>query len=666
MEPDDGIGLSAHYSLLCAGICFGFGIWAVRRPILSRRAGEASRSQVKEVQHLEGELSQLLCGKGRRSKRGNLSQRDDAEKHLHELQVRLSNLTIESIRHQAEASDATLLKIPDDLAKRYPDAVERTRNLFETRLKRYRTEVDSQKELITQRRQEMREIKARSGNTRKSLKLLKEQIDISEELLKDHLTNRYNHIELLREAQQLKSQLDEDKEGLTGARAAYNEAKSRLEQAQIAFREDARNGLDETKREIDELSERMKKFEDSLDRTVLRAPVPGVVKSIHISTIGGVVKPGDTVVDIVPGEDKLIVEAQLPTQDIGYVQIGQEAILKLNSPSLQRFGHVVGKVVHISADKLIREEDGQPYYKVRIEPERNYFLREEQRYDVFPGTQLWQVSAPVLGPSLNTCSIRSSAPSGSNAGTMSAYYPCIERCAEYYARHSKTNIVGPLMNLRNVAIIAHVDHGKTTLVDCLLKQSGLIRENQRVAERAMDSNDQERERGITILAKCTSVEWKGVRINIVDTPGHADFGGEVERILSMVDGVVVLVDAAEGPMPQTKFVVGKALKLGLRPIVLVNKVDKPEARAHEVHDETFDLFAALDANEDQLDFPILFSSAKEGWAAPDPNGLQEDMSPLFDLIVDYVPPPSVEEDGDFNLLATMPTPTPIPGADRTR
>ena len=209
------------------------------------------------------------------------------------------------------------------------------------------------------------------------------------------------------------------------------------------------------------------------------------------------------------------------------------------------------------------------------------------------------------------------------------------------------------MNLRNVAIIAHVDHGKTTLVDCLLKQSGLIRENQRVAERAMDSNDQERERGITILAKCTSVEWKGVRINIVDTPGHADFGGEVERILSMVDGVVVLVDAAEGPMPQTKFVVGKALKLGLRPIVLVNKVDKPEARAHEVHDETFDLFAALDANEDQLDFPILFSSAKEGWAAPDPNGLQEDMSPLFDLIVDYVPPPSIEEDGDFRLLATM-------------
>ena len=207
------------------------------------------------------------------------------------------------------------------------------------------------------------------------------------------------------------------------------------------------------------------------------------------------------------------------------------------------------------------------------------------------------------------------------------------------------------MNLRNVAIIAHVDHGKTTLVDCLLKQSGLIRDNQRVAERAMDSNDQERERGITILAKCTSVEWGDVRINIVDTPGHADFGGEVERILSMVDGVVVLVDAAEGPMPQTKFVVGKALKLGLRPIVLVNKVDKPEARAREVHDETFDLFAALDANEDQLDFPILFSSAKEGWASNEPEGPKDDMSPLFDLIVDYVPSPSVQLDGNFSLLA---------------
>src|SRR6187551_3694664 len=176
------------------------------------------------------------------------------------------------------------------------------------------------------------------------------------------------------------------------------------------------------------------------------------------------------------------------------------------------------------------------------------------------------------------------------------------------------------MNLRNVAIIAHVDHGKTTLVDQLFRQSGTFRDNQRVEERAMDSNDLEKERGITILAKCTSVEWKGTHINIVDTPGHADFGGEVERILSMVDGVIVLVDAAEGPMPQTKFVVGKALKLGLKPIVAINKIDKPEARATEVVNEVFDLFAALDATDDQLDFPILYGSAKQGWMSTNPDG----------------------------------------------
>src|SRR3954447_24952150 len=173
------------------------------------------------------------------------------------------------------------------------------------------------------------------------------------------------------------------------------------------------------------------------------------------------------------------------------------------------------------------------------------------------------------------------------------------------------------MKLRNIAIIAHVDHGKTTLVDKLLSQSGSFRANQRVEERAMDSNDLEKERGITILAKATSVVWKGTRVNIVDTPGHADFGGEVERILSMVDGVVVLVDAAEGPLPQTKFVTGKALRLGLKPIVLINKVDRTDARPHEVHDMIFDLFAALDATDEQLDFPTLFASAKEGWAAAD-------------------------------------------------
>jgi GTP-binding protein len=207
------------------------------------------------------------------------------------------------------------------------------------------------------------------------------------------------------------------------------------------------------------------------------------------------------------------------------------------------------------------------------------------------------------------------------------------------------------MKLRNIAIIAHVDHGKTTMVDCLLKQSGAFRDNQQIAERAMDSNDIERERGITILAKCTSVVWNDTRINIIDTPGHADFGGEVERIISMVDGVLVLVDASEGPMPQTKFVLAKALKLGLKPIVVINKVDKPDQRAYEVQDEMFDLFSILDANEHQLDFPTLFASAKGGWAAEHPEGPQESMAPLFDKILEHVPEPSVEE-GPFRVLAT--------------
>src|SRR6202166_2871926 len=187
-------------------------------------------------------------------------------------------------------------------------------------------------------------------------------------------------------------------------------------------------------------------------------------------------------------------------------------------------------------------------------------------------------------------------------------------------------VSGTLMNIRNVAIIAHVDHGKTTLVDRLLQQSGAYRENQRVVERAMDSNDLERERGITILAKAASVVWKDVRINIVDTPGHADFGGEVERILNMVDGAIILVDAAEGPMPQTKFVLGKALKIGLKPIVCVNKVDKPDARPTEVVNEVFDLFAALDATDEQLDFPIIYGSAKQAWMANSPDGPKENMA----------------------------------------
>ncbi|WP_342070834.1 translational GTPase TypA [Yoonia algicola] len=219
------------------------------------------------------------------------------------------------------------------------------------------------------------------------------------------------------------------------------------------------------------------------------------------------------------------------------------------------------------------------------------------------------------------------------------------------------------MDIRNIAIIAHVDHGKTTLVDELLKQSGIYRENEATQERAMDSNDIERERGITILAKCTSVEWKGTRINIVDTPGHADFGGEVERILSMVDGVVLLVDAAEGPMPQTKFVTSKALALGLRPIVVVNKVDKPDGEPDRAVDDVFDLFAALEASDEQLDFPTMFASGRAGWCDEELDGPRENLDALFDKIVEHVPTPAqiTRKDEPFQMLATTLSADPFIG-----
>ncbi|GGO95847.1 translational GTPase TypA [Stakelama pacifica] len=209
------------------------------------------------------------------------------------------------------------------------------------------------------------------------------------------------------------------------------------------------------------------------------------------------------------------------------------------------------------------------------------------------------------------------------------------------------------MTLRNVAIIAHVDHGKTTLVDQLFRQSGTFRDNQRIDERAMDSNDLEKERGITILAKCTSVEWEGTRINIVDTPGHADFGGEVERILSMVDGVILLVDSSEGAMPQTKFVTGKALALGLKPIVVVNKVDRSDSRIQEVLDEVFDLFVSLDANDEQLDFPVLYASGRNGYASENPDAREGTLTPLFEKIVSHVPAPDVDVDAPFKFLVTL-------------
>jgi len=208
-------------------------------------------------------------------------------------------------------------------------------------------------------------------------------------------------------------------------------------------------------------------------------------------------------------------------------------------------------------------------------------------------------------------------------------------------------------NIRNIAIIAHVDHGKTTLIDNIMKQCGSFRVNQKLDERLMDSGDLEKERGITILAKPTSVKWKDTSINIIDTPGHADFGGEVERVLGMADGVILLIDAAEGPMPQTKFVLGKALMQGLKPIVIINKIDRKDGRPEEVVDEVFDLFVALDANDEQLDFPILYASGRDGWCIKELKETRENLYPLLNLVLEYVSPPVVELDKPFAMLVTL-------------
>ena len=208
-------------------------------------------------------------------------------------------------------------------------------------------------------------------------------------------------------------------------------------------------------------------------------------------------------------------------------------------------------------------------------------------------------------------------------------------------------------DMRNIAIIAHVDHGKTTLIDSILKQSGTFRDNQQVEERLMDSGDLEKERGITILSKPTSVNWKDTRINIIDTPGHADFGGEVERVLGMADGVILLTDAAEGPMPQTKFVLGKALAQGLKPMVIINKVDRPDGRPDEVIDEVFDLFVSLDATDEQLDFPIMYASGRDGWCVNELTDERKDLHALMDLILEYVAPPKVEAEKPFAMLSTL-------------
>lgn len=391
----DGDGAAPHLMLLLCILMFAaFGAWTwfARLDIVSVAIGVVTpSSQVKSIAHLEGGIvSQILVVEGDAVSKGQplveleaISSSADVD----EIEVRLTSLRIEIARLDAEANGKETLSYPEELVEAHPKRVNESRKLFKVRRNSFLSRIAGQREIVRQREEQEREIRVRLKNSHSSLELINEQIAISEDLLRDNLTNRYNHLELLREHTALKSRTEEDTASVSAAGAALREAKNMLAQIEHGFLAEAREKLVEARREYNEFSQRLKKFEDKQRRTVLRAPVDGVVKTLHVYTVGGVVGPGETVIDIVPGEDKLIIEAQLPTQDIGYVRIDQEAVIRLNSADLVRFGKLDGRVVNISPDTLIRE-DGLPYYKVSIETDKSYFEKDDLRYNLFPGMQV--------------------------------------------------------------------------------------------------------------------------------------------------------------------------------------------------------------------------------------------------------------------------------------
>jgi len=375
------VGKATHMFLwLCVSICVVFLVWATVGvlDVVSVAMGEViPSSQVKTVQHLEGGIvREIMVREGETVKKGQpliALESTASGADLGELKVRTTSLKIEIARLEAEVARKDTPDFPADLVEKYPDIIREAKVLFEQGKKRRRSHLDT-------RREQMREIKARLDNSKNGLKLLQEQIGISEELLKEKLTNRYVHLDLLKEASRLKSQIAEDSAGL-------KEAEASLENAESILDEDALKKMEESRISLDELTQRLQKFADSLERTVLRSPVDGVVKILYTATVGGVVKPGLGVVDIVPGGDRLVIEARLPTQDVGYVKAGQPAMVKLASSDAMRFGGLDGVVVTVSPDTLTTEE-GEPYYRVRIETEKSKFQRGEQEYRLFPGMQV--------------------------------------------------------------------------------------------------------------------------------------------------------------------------------------------------------------------------------------------------------------------------------------
>ena len=393
--PDDAVPTAAKmFFVLSVLMCAGFAAWAVygTLDIVSQAAGEVKpRSQIKTVQHLEGGIvSKIAVQEGAEVKAGQVlvvleSIQTDAD--ANELKFRLASLEVGIARLKAEAEGAKGPTFSASLSQAHPNLVKQALRLFETRRNRTRAEIRAQKETVNQRRQAIREIQVRLKNARNSLKLLDEQVMLSADLLKRKLATKFKHLELMGRQSEIKSRTEEDREALKGSRAALKEAEARLTQITAVSRADANELLEISRREFKELSQRSRKFADSLDRMTLRAPVDGIVKTIHVATLGGVIKAGETVVEIVPLGDTLIIEAQLPTQDIGYVAVGQDAVVRLNSPDLTRFGAIEGKVTGISPDKLIRD-DGLPYYRIRIETEKDRFEKNGQIFRLFPGTQV--------------------------------------------------------------------------------------------------------------------------------------------------------------------------------------------------------------------------------------------------------------------------------------
>lgn len=386
---------STHiFFVACAALVTAFLIWASigTLDIVSMAQGEVIPStQVKSIQHLEGGIvREIAVSEGERVKTGQaliVLEPTSSGADVGELKVRITGLRIEIARLMAEAAGPAAPLFDKDLRTGYSDLIGFALKQFRTRKLAQENRITSQKETIIQRRQNIKEISVRIANNKSRLKLHEEQISISEELLKDDLTNRYNHLDLLKTANEIKGRIEEDFAAELSARAALKEAQSRLESIESDYQEEIGKALEEARSKLNEFTERMNKYEDNLQRTVLRAPVDGVIKTLYVTTIGGVIRSGDTVVDIVPGEDRLIIEAKLPTQDIGYVREGQTAVVKLASSDADRFGSLEGVVMNISPDTILTPE-GDPFYKVRIKTKNEYFEKGKRRYQLYPGMQV--------------------------------------------------------------------------------------------------------------------------------------------------------------------------------------------------------------------------------------------------------------------------------------